>query len=77
MPTFIVVGNHDVPNAMQRANTVEIYSTLAIPQVTIAQRPGVHVLDTRAGRVQVVALPWLSRAYLLGNKELRNLDPTR
>jgi exonuclease SbcD len=75
MPTFIVVGNHDVPNAMQRANTVEIYSTLAIPQVTIAQRPGLHVVDTRAGRVQVVALPWLSRAYLLGNKELRNLDP--
>ena len=75
MPTFIVVGNHDVPNAMQRANTVEIYSTLAIPQVTIAQKPGVHVIDTRAGRVQVVALPWLSRAYLLGNKELRNLDP--
>ena len=75
MPTFIVVGNHDVPNAMQRANTVEIYSTLAIPQVTIAQKPGVHVIDTRAGRVQVVALPWLSRAYLLGNKEMRNLDP--
>jgi exonuclease SbcD len=75
MPTFIVVGNHDVPNAMQRANTVEIYSTLAIPQVTIAQKPGVHVIDTRAGRVQVVALPWLSRAYLLGNKDLRNLDP--
>jgi exonuclease SbcD len=24
MPTFIVVGNHDVPNALQRANTVEI-----------------------------------------------------
>jgi exonuclease SbcD len=75
MPTFIVVGNHDVPNALQRANTVEIYSTLAIPQVTIAQRPGVHVIETRAGRVQVVGLPWLSRAYLLGNKDLRNLDP--
>jgi exonuclease SbcD len=75
MPTFIVVGNHDVPNALQRANTVEIYATLAIPQVTVAQKPGVHVIETRAGRVQVVALPWLSRAYLLGNKELRNLDP--
>ncbi|HET9492709.1 MAG TPA: exonuclease SbcCD subunit D [Chloroflexia bacterium] len=75
MPTFIVVGNHDVPNAMQRANTVEIYSTLAIPQVTIAQKPGVHVIDTRAGRVQIAALPWVSRAYLMTNREISRLDP--
>jgi exonuclease SbcD len=75
MPTFILVGNHDIPNAWQRANSVEIYSTLAIPQVTIAHKPGVHVIETRAGSVQVVALPWLSRSYILSNSELRNLDP--
>lgn len=75
MPTFILVGNHDVPNALQRANTVEIYSTLAIPMVTVAQKPGVHTIDTRAGKVQIVALPWLSRSYLMGNASFRNLTP--
>jgi exonuclease SbcD len=75
MPTFILVGNHDVPNALQRANTVEIYSTLAVPMVTVAQKPSVHTVETRAGNVQVVALPWLSRSYLMGNSNFRNLTP--
>jgi exonuclease SbcD len=75
MPTFILVGNHDVPNALQRANTVEIYSTLAVPMVTVAQKPSVHTVETKAGNVQVVALPWLSRSYLMGNSNFRNLTP--
>lgn len=75
LPTFILVGNHDVPNAQQRANTVEIYSTLAVPHVTVAQKPSFHVIDTKAGQVQIVALPWLSRSYLMGQMDLRNLTP--
>jgi DNA repair protein SbcD/Mre11 len=75
MPTFILVGNHDVPNALQRANTVEIYSTLAVPMVTVAQKPGMHVVETKAGKVQIVALPWLSRSYLMSNSNFRNLTP--
>ncbi|MEO8285325.1 MAG: exonuclease SbcCD subunit D [Chloroflexota bacterium] len=75
MPTFILVGNHDVPNALQRANTVEIYSTLAIPMVTVAQKPSVHLVDTKVGKVQIVALPWLSRSYLMSNNNFRNLTP--
>ncbi len=75
LPTFILVGNHDVPNAQQRANTVEIYATLAVPYVTVAQKPSVHTIDTKAGKVQIVALPWLSRAYMLGQGDMRNLTP--
>lgn len=75
LPTFIIVGNHDVPNAWQRANSVEIYSALAVPQVTIAQKPGLHIIETRMGKVQIVALPWLSRSYVLSHSEYRNLDP--
>jgi exonuclease SbcD len=75
LPTFILVGNHDVPNALSRANTVEIYSTLAVPGVKIAQKPSFHVIDTKAGPVQIIAIPWLSRSYMLSNKDFRNLDP--
>jgi exonuclease SbcD len=75
MPTFILVGNHDVPNALQRANTVEIYSTLAVPMVTVAQKPSMHVVETKVGRVQIVALPWLSRSYLMSNSDFRNRTP--
>ena len=75
MPTFILVGNHDVPNALQRANTVEIYSTLAVPQVTVAHQPGVHTIETMAGAVQIVALPWITRSQLMRRAEHRNLTP--
>jgi exonuclease SbcD len=75
MPTFILVGNHDVPNALQRANTVEIYQTLEVPLVTVAKKPGVHVVETKVGNVQIVAVPWISRSYLLTQTEHRNLDP--
>jgi exonuclease SbcD len=75
LPTFMIVGNHDIPNAWQRANSIEIYSALAVPGVTIAKTPGFHVVDTPAGKVQIVALPWLSRSYVLSNSEFRNLDP--
>lgn len=75
MPTFILTGNHDMPNALQRANTVEIYSTLAVPQVTVAHKPGMHTVETRVGKVQIVALPWLSRSYLMSNNNFRNLAP--
>src|SRR5204863_8372149 len=73
LPTFIIVGNHDIPDACKRANSVEIYSTLEVPQVTIAHQPGTHILETRAGKVQLVALPWLSRSFVLSNSENRNL----
>jgi exonuclease SbcD len=75
LPTLIVVGNHDVPNAWKRANSVEIYSVLAVPMVTIAHQPGLHVIDTRAGKIQVVALPWLSRSFVLSSSDNRNLNP--
>jgi exonuclease SbcD len=75
LPVFILTGNHDMPNALQRANTVEIYSTLAIPGVVVAQKPGVHIVHTKAGDVQIVALPWLSRSYLMSKGDFRNLNP--
>ncbi|HET6314279.1 MAG TPA: DNA double-strand break repair protein Mre11, partial [Chloroflexia bacterium] len=39
------------------------------------QKPSFHVIDTKAGPVQIIAIPWLSRSYMLSNKDFRNLDP--
>jgi exonuclease SbcD len=43
--------------------------------VSVAQKPGMHIVETRAGKVQIVALPWLSRSYLMSNSSFRNLTP--
>lgn len=64
IPTFLLVGNHDLPNAMRRAHAIEIFSTLDIPHVTVAERPGYHRIETRNGIMQIVAIPWVTRGVL-------------
>ena len=71
LPIFILIGNHDVSPAAGRAHSIEIFDTLAVEGVTIADRAGVHVVDTRAGPFQVIALPWVTRHNLLTKEELR------
>jgi exonuclease SbcD len=74
IPLFILIGNHDLPNAAGRANSVEIFDTLAVEGVTIARQFGVYTLDTRGGPLQILALPWVLRSALLAREEYKNLS---
>src|SRR5689334_7162436 len=71
IPVFILTGNHDVSPAAGRAHAVEIFNTLAVDGVTIADRPKLHLVETPGGPVQIVALPWVSRHALLTREELK------
>ena len=73
IPVFLVVGNHDLPNAVGRATAVDIFDTLEVQRLTVASRPGIHRIETRGGPVQIVALPWLRRSALLARDENKNL----
>ncbi|MBI4302096.1 MAG: exonuclease SbcCD subunit D [Chloroflexi bacterium] len=70
---FLLVGNHDLPNALARATTVEIFDTLAIENVHIAPRPGTYNIATKGGPLQIVALPWVTPSHLLTKEEYKNL----
>jgi exonuclease SbcD len=74
IPVFLLVGNHDLPNASGRATTTEIFDTLGIENVFVAGRPGIVRIPTHSGMVQVLALPWLKRTSLIGKDESKNLD---
>jgi DNA repair protein SbcD/Mre11 len=74
IPLFLLTGNHDLPNAMGRATTTEIFDTLLVPNVHVANRPGVLRVPTRSGAIQIAALPWLRRSALLSKEDTRNLD---
>ncbi|MCB0077227.1 MAG: exonuclease SbcCD subunit D [Anaerolineales bacterium] len=74
MPTFLLVGNHDLPNAAKRAHAVEIFGTLNIPHITVADRPDYLRIPTRNGEVQIVALPWVTRSHILARDEYRGLS---
>ncbi|MBI2600605.1 exonuclease SbcCD subunit D [Candidatus Daviesbacteria bacterium] len=61
IPTVLVVGNHDTPNAEGRANTLDIYSALEIDKVWVSRVPEYLKIPTKSGILQVVTLPWLHK----------------
>jgi len=74
IPVFLLVGNHDLPNAIGRATAVEIFDTLAVNHIYVGNRPDIYRIPTKRGDVQVVALPWLRRSALLSREETKNLS---
>ncbi len=62
---FILVGNHDLPNAVGRATSTEIFDTLAVKNVYVSSRPEIMKIETANGPVLVASLPWLRRGSLL------------
>jgi len=87
IPVFLLVGNHDLPAAASRANSLEIFHTLlaerenleprtenrGMGSVHVAGKPGTHVVATAAGPVQIVALPWLTPGRFLAREEQAGL----
>lgn len=71
IPTVLLVGNHDVPNAQARANSIDIFETLEVENVTVCRTPGTHLIPTPKGPVQVVALPWVMRSTFLTREDMR------
>jgi exonuclease SbcD len=73
VPIFLLIGNHDLPNAIGKATTTEIFDTLTVKNVYVSNRPQVHCIATKSGEVQIVSLPWLRRSALLTREESKNL----
>jgi DNA repair protein SbcD/Mre11 len=71
LPVVILTGNHDISPSAGRAHSIEIFETLTVEGVTIADRPRLHLIETRAGPLQLIALPWVTRHALLTRDELR------
>ncbi|MFC2056123.1 exonuclease SbcCD subunit D [Chloroflexota bacterium] len=74
IPIFLLVGNHDLPNAIGKATTTEIFHTLAIKNVYVSNRPDIYQIETRSGTIQIASLPWLRRSALLSREETKNLN---
>ena len=74
IPIFLLIGNHDLPNAIGRATTTEIFDTLAIKNVYVSNRPELYHIPTKNGAIQIASLPWLRRSALLTKEETKNLN---
>lgn len=74
IPVFLLIGNHDIPRTAGRANTLDIFATLEVPNVYVCRKPATYQIPTRAGPVQIVGLPWIVRSHLLSREEHKNLS---
>ena len=74
IPTFLLVGNHDLPQPVGRATAVEIFRTLDVPNVIVGDRMHTYTVDTRSGPLQIVSLPWPNRSRLLSRDEARGMS---
>ncbi|GAB4569633.1 MAG: exonuclease SbcCD subunit D [Anaerolineae bacterium] len=74
IPTFLLVGNHDLPNASGRAHAIELYDTLQVENVWVSRRPELYRIDTKRGPVQIISLPWVTRSTMLTREESRGLS---
>ena len=74
IPIFLLIGNHDLPNAIGRATSTEIFDTLAVKNVYVSNRPEIYHIPTNSGTIQIASLPWLRRSALLSKEDTKNLD---
>jgi len=74
IPIFLLIGNHDLPNAIGRATSTEIFDTLAVKNVYVSNRPDIYHIPTNSGTIQIASLPWLRRSVLLSKEETKNLS---
>jgi exonuclease SbcD len=74
VPVVLLVGNHDLPTMVQRASSVDIFSTLDVPNVIVGHIEDLHRIETRRGAVQVATIPYPVRQRLLAHRDYQGLS---
>ena len=77
IPTVLLVGNHDISPAAGRANAMQEYETLEVPNVLLLGRPGFLTSRDLFGLpLQMIAMPWVSRSAMMANLNLTGVEPS-
>jgi exonuclease SbcD len=69
IPVIMLTGNHDIPNVRGRAHAMEIYRTLGVFNVHILGKPDILVVETSGGPVQILAMPYLMKGFMLARED--------
>src|SRR4051812_17848561 len=76
-PVVLLVGNHDLPTTLARASSIEIYDTLAVPNVYVGDDYELFQIETKSGPVQVATAPYPIRSRLLENVKTNGMTITQ
>jgi exonuclease SbcD len=75
IPIVMLVGNHDNPISFGKASSIDIFSSMQTDNVFIFTKPDVKDIETKSGKVRLVALPWPIKSNLFARDEYKNLSP--
>lgn len=74
IPTVLLVGNHDVARASNRAHTMHEYRTLDVPNIHVADRIQLLTPAELGVPLQIITVPWISPSALLTRQETAGLS---
>ncbi|MBM2809308.1 MAG: nuclease SbcCD, subunit [Chloroflexi bacterium] len=77
IPVFLLAGNHDLPNAVSRATSIDIFRDLEVPGVTVARDVKCWTIDTASGPIMVSAIPWVTRSAVLSMSGANTMSSVR
>jgi len=69
IPLVMLVGNHDLPAMEKKASSIDIYRTLAVPNVIVGWEEALHRIETKRGALQIATAPYPMRNRLLTQDE--------
>ncbi len=75
IPTLLLIGNHDLSPALGRANAIQEFDTLEVPNVRVISKPCFLSANNLGLPLQVIAIPWISHSGLLASLEISAADP--
>ena len=70
---FLLAGNHDSPNVPGPATTLDIFPTLDIENVQIANELNTQIVQTRNGSIQIISLPWIRKGDFMSQAKYNQL----
>jgi len=68
IPVIIIVGNHDHPLSFGRAHALDVFSYVAADGFYVFSKPGVQLIQTKSGPVQIIGVPWPTRNHLVAHQ---------
>ena len=71
---FLLAGNHDSPNVPGPATTLDIFPTLNIENVQIANELNTQIVQTRNGSIQIISLPWIRKGDFMSLEKYNQLS---
>lgn len=73
IPVVLLVGNHDLPAQERRASSIDIFRTLDVPNILVANHDRLHLVETRRGApLQVATVPYPVRQRLVAHDEYKD-----